>query len=301
MLLIAPVVGCSSSSGPTVVGASSTAPASVETTTASTSPPTATTIAPTTTAAPTTTSAAELTPGWVPLPTDQLTGQVAPPCCASNWYGEPSPLLPSDGGPLSDGDYYVRYEWSTDPTAPLELELLRFEQCGLLPEGSCEDVGGPYQPDELGIEESVVYPLTLPLDNRVRVVLVGFRGFAADGEEAITPAAEGTGSDLAELAAAADVAYDQLLAAPLIAGYPADAIVTSLAATPQGGFGPALDGSPFGLSFTYGEAPPLLYQVPFRYDDGVASAGLGTDVLHITSVEVVDGQLTLYVYAGFYS
>ena len=51
----------------------------------------------------------------------------------------------------------------------------------------------------------MVYPLTLPLDNRVRVVLVGFRGFAADGEEAITPAAEGTGSDLAELAAAADV------------------------------------------------------------------------------------------------
>lgn len=297
MLLAAPVAGCSSSSGPTVVGASSTAPA----TAAPTSLPTDTSIEPTTTLAPTTTAAAELTPGWMPLPTDQLTGQVAPPCCASNWYGEPSPLLPLEGGPLSDGDYFVRYEWSNDPTAPLELELLRFEQCGLLPEGSCEDVGGPYPPDELGIEESVVYPLTLPLDNRVRVVLVGFRGFGAEGEEAITPAAEGTGADLAELAAAANSAYADFLAAPLAAGYPADAIVTSLSTSPQGGFGPALDGSPFGLSFTYGEAPPLLYQVPFRYDDSVASAGLGTDVLHITSIEVVDGQLTLYVYAGFYS
>ncbi len=302
LFLLAPVAGCSSSSGPTVVGASSTSAVSVDTTIAATTTEVVapTTAAPPDTMAPTTT-ATPLTPGWVALPTDELTGQVAPPCCASNWYGEPSPLLPVDGGPLSDGDYFVRYEWSTDTSAPLELELLRFEQCGLLPEGSCEDVGGPYQPDELGIEESVVYPLTLPLDDQVRVVLVGFRGFPADGEEPATSAAEGTGSDLAELAAAANAAYDQLLAAPLNAGYPADVIVTTLATTPQGGFGPALDGSPFGLSFTYGEAPPLLYQVPFRFNDGVASAGMGTDVLHITSIEVVDGRLTLYVYAGFYS
>ena len=85
-----------------------------------------TTTPPTDSAAPTSTLA-PLTPGWVPLPVEELTGQVAPPCCASNWYGEPSPLLPADGGALADGDYYVRYkEWSTDPGAPLELELLRF-------------------------------------------------------------------------------------------------------------------------------------------------------------------------------
>jgi len=303
VLLLAPVAGCSSSSGPTVVGASSTAPAGVDTTVAPVvTNASVTSVAPPDTRAPATTMAA-LTPGWVPLPVEELTGQVAPPCCASNWYGEPSPLLPAEGAALADGDYYVRYkEWSIDPAAPLELELLRFEQCGLLPEGSCEDAGGPYPPDELGIEASVVYPVTLPLDDQLRVVLVGFRGFAAvDDPAAVTPASAGTGSDLAELAAAANAAYNQFLVGPLAIGYPADAIVASLSATPQGGFGPGLDGSTFSLSFTYGEAPPLLYQVPFRYTDGVASAGFGTDVMLINSVEVVDGQLTLFVYAGFYS
>ena len=303
LFLLVPVVGCSSSSDNTIVGASTTG-AAIGDTTSAPAPTDApdTTTPPTDSAAPTSTLA-PLTPGWVPLPVEELTGQVAPPCCASNWYGEPSPLLPADGGALADGDYYVRYkEWSTDPGAPLELELLRFEQCGLLPEGSCEVGSGPYTPDELGIEESVVYPLMVPLDDQVRVVLVGFRGFApVDDTEAVTPASEGTGSDLAELALAANAAYNEFLAGPLAVGYPADAVIASLSASPQGGFGPGLDGSPMSLSFTYGEAPPLLYQVPFRYTDGVASAGFGTDVLLINSVEVVNGQLTLYVYAGFYS
>jgi len=274
------------------------APTSLADTTPATEAPEVTT-ASSTTALPTTTLPS-VPRGWNPIAPEAITGQAAPPCCASNWYGTASPPLPTGATPLPDGDYFARMEWAADPAQPLQLTVYRFEQCSLLPASACENPGGPYESDELGIDESASYPLTVPLDDHVRVVLIGFSGFTED-TNALSSSAEGNGTDLAELAVAVETAYSSVLAAPLEAGYDADAILADVSANPTGGFGPGNDGSEFSLSFTYGDAPPLLFQSPFNYDTDPPTARRGTDVLFIPSIEVVDGQLTVYVYAGFYS
>ena len=237
--------------------------------------------------------------GWIPIEPELITGQAAFPCCASNYYGTPSPALSGSGTSLADGNYAVSAIWSADPAQPMQLVIRRFEQCTVLPEGACEQ--GEYSPDELGIDDSSSVAMTLSLDEHLRVILFGFRGFS-DDVGALSAAAVGNGADLARLASAVDASYAALIAAPFQAGGEPNDIVSSLAATPAGGFGTGLDGSEFSLSFTFEDAPPLLFQAAVRFDaNDQRVAGRGIDVLGIPSLDAAGGQLTLYVYAGFYS
>ena len=55
--------------------------------------------------------------------------------------------------------------------------------------------------------------------------------------------------------------------------------------------------------FTPERGPSLLFQdlaAVFPFVDDQRTAGRGTDVLAVRSIEVVDGQVTLYVYSGYY-
>lgn len=289
------VAACSSESSRTVAPASTTSV--VETSVSTTTPPPTT---PPPTALPPTTVVVDTTlpavpSGWVEVDTASLTGHWFFPCCASNWSGEPSPPLPAPGQGLPpDGSYAVRMVWGDDVTAPLSLELHRFDLCTALPEFSCDDVG--WSDTELGVAEES-RTITVPLDDRVRVVLVGSTRGPDLNLEMV--AAEGNGDDLAQLAVAVETAFDDVLLARLAAGMAPDEVVAEVAANPEGGFVAALDGSQYGLSFLHDGAPPLLFQNPFAYDDPASSRG--TDVLKVPSVEMVDGQLTVYVYAGYFS
>ena len=296
--VLALVASCSSTqSGQSLVPATSAPPSSVTTSSESTT----TTVAPST-EAPTTTIVAvtlpAVTPGWTQLDRDTVDGFIAFPCCASNWYGEPSPPLPQPGEALpSNGSYAVSMTWGPDPAAPLQLELRRFEQCNVLPANSCEDVGGTWDPTELGVDGSATLPLTVPLDDHVRIVLTGFAGFA--DSSATVAMAEANGADLAELAVAVEAAHASVLMPKLASGMTPDQVVAAVSAAPEGGFVAGLDGSEYSLSFVHGAAPPLLFQAAFGFED--PSASRGTDVLGIPSVQMIEGVLTVYVYAGFYS
>jgi hypothetical protein len=284
-LALVALVGCSSSTSNESPETQSTGTSTIPpVTTAPPSTPSTSTSAGGTTIAP--------SAGWQPIDLTGIDAQIAPPCCASDWYGTPSPALPADGAPLLDGDYFVRIEWPADPTQPLELHLYRFESCSALPEGTCED---PSDPTAMGIDETTYSKLIVPLDANVRVVLTGF-----SGADTMATAAQGTGTDLGEIAAAVEDAYAQVFIARAGAGESADAIIADVRAHPVAGFGPADDGSSQSVQFEYGGAPPLLFQAPFEYTEP-PTPGRGTDVLRITSVGVRDGAMTLYVYAGFYS
>ena len=191
-------------------------------------------------------------------------------------------------------------QWPNDPTQPLELELFRFEQCALLPEFSCEPTpwGVEYTPAQLGIEASPSRTLTVALDDHLRVVVVGWDDATLEDDRFVIEQANGAA--LAELAATVDQAYADVFAARFVAGEDPDAIVADVRANPPGGFSPTV--STFqGFVFTPESGPPLLFQAVLPYVDDQRVAGRGTDVLAIPSIEVVDGQVTVYVYAGYYS
>lgn len=287
LVACAPLAGCSSTKGGGTQGADTTLPSSTA----------ATSVVETTTAPSTTGSAAT---GWVTIDPstidpDTTGSQIALPCCGDDFHGTPSPVLPAAGAPLPDGDYFVRVEWPTDPSQPLELQLYRYESCALLPEGSCEDPTGA---DNMGIDMTSYYALTIdPTDSSIGVVLVGFRGF----ESTESASARGTVPDLVDLVAAIDAAYDEVFAARLAGGETPDAILTDVSAHPVSGFGPGQDGSPYSISYTYDSAPPVLMQMVFDASVDPPLAVRGSDALGLNSVAVRDGQMTLMVYAGFYS
>ena len=260
----------------TVTTPPSSAPASTETTDSSTS----------------TTVTDEAT--WVTIDSADISGHIALPCCGDDFHGQPSPPLPADGAPLLDGDYYVRMEWPTDPSQPLELQFYRYEACSVLPEDTC---GDPEGADNMGIDFTTFASLTIEPDaDDVEVLLLGFRGFEAPE----SAAARGSMAALVELVAAVDTAYADVFAARLEAGEEPDAIVDDVLADPQGGFVLAPEGAGLFV-FEYDDAPPLLFQVVFDTSVAPPLALRGSDVLGLNSVVVRDGTVTVLVYAGFYS
>lgn len=297
LALAAALSGCSSDKSrevsPGTSGGSVTAPATESTAADTTAAPTtgAPTTAPPTTAAPA---------GWTPILRDDIDGHTAWPCCADTFYGVPSPELPGPGGTLADGDYPIAAEWSdTDPAAPLVVTVHRFEQCLTHPDLSiCAFSGGPFDehPEAMGVDESTSYEFTLPLDGSLRVVLTGFNGW-----DATTHSAVGSGADLAALAVALDTAYWSAIGSRVAAGEDAWDVQQDVHDHPTGGFVPGGDGSDTTIAFVDGSAPPVLMQGLMRYEGDTAVAGAGTDWLGLVSLHVEGGQLTLFVYAGFYS
>lgn len=300
-----PTAGSGTVAGPTTDAAPTTgaSPATTAPPT-STAPTTTTTMAATTTVAATTTTAPPTTvpepspAGWTEVDPDTVSVKAFPPCCADNWHGDVSPPLAPVGEELADGPYAVATQWPADATKPLELEVFRFEQCVLLPESGCEQpgIGYDFGPDELGVDTSASRPLTVPLDQDVGVVVVGWDTAPDNGSFVVE---EATGAELAGLAVEVDQAYAEVFAAPFAAGEDPEVIVTDVLENPTGGFGPGRS-SYNAVAFSPEAGPALLFQAPFPYVDGQPTAGRGTDVLTISSIEIVDGRTTLFVYAGYY-
>ncbi len=282
----------------------SPAPAQMDTTAPDATSNTTTATTTVTTATTATTMSNTLAPvvvpaGWTEIERAALSTKALPPCCADTWHGDVSPPLTPAGMPLADGAYAVAMQWPDDPTQPLELELFGFEQCALLPEFSCEPPpeGLEFTPTQLGIDTSASRALTVALDAGVRVVVVGWDDTTFEDDRFVIEQANGT--DLAELATSVDRAYADVFAARFVAGEDPEAIVADVLAHPSGGFDPAVSAIE-GFVFTPGSGPPLLFQVVLPYVEGERVAGRGTDVLAIRSIDVVDGLVTVYVYAAYY-
>ena len=312
---------------PIDTGAVDTSAADTVATTADSEPPTSTvsttdasdttepatsepeTTAPATTEPPTTepatteptTSAPVFPPGWQPV--DFFNDGVIAPKAEENWSGVPSPPLPPTGQPLADGIYPAdAVAW--DPANPASLGIIvqRLDQCTALPENACVSFGDPYLPTELGVNESTTLPLTVALDDTVGVGLVGYE---------CTPIAKrGNGADLAALFTAFNSAYTSTIAPQLTPdGHNDQAIIDAITAAPTAGFSAAAATCPDlgeqGLVFKAGEAPPILMQLITGFidtDSGYERPPLTPiTATYLESVEVVNGHMTMYFYAGFYS
>ena len=109
-----------------------------------------------------------------------------------------------------------RVAWSpTDPTK-MVIDVRRFEACGLLPatHGEPPPQGQNFLEGQLGISAQPVRRLTITLDDSVRIGLIGF--------DTDLVKRQGNGADLVPLLVELDRAYNELLAAPLLAGGDAD-------------------------------------------------------------------------------
>lgn len=260
---------------------------------ATTAPPSSTpgTDAPGTTAGAATTVAPRA--GWT-VADDSVTAGVsyALPCCGDDFHGTPSPALPAAGAPLSDGQYFVRRALDWGET-PMELQVYRYESCAALPELSCEDPSGV---DNMGVDFSTYAPLTISADDpSLRVVMVGFTGFDSGAPDK----ALGSVADLFELVDAVDAAYAAVFYDPFMLGENPDDIVADVLAAPTGGFQIAPEGTGL-VTFVHDGAPPLLFQYLFDYSVSPPQAIRGSDVLGLNAITVSGGQITLYVYAGYY-
>lgn len=302
---IVALAGCGSAGDAGVTAGRSAATTSTSVTaTTPTVAPTTSAVAPTTSTVASTTSTTSTTEvstttvnpvnaGWSAV--ESLPGESFPPCCGSNWSGSPSPVLP-DSGEIPDGIYHAsRVQWSADDPATLVIDVRRFEQCAVLPEGGCEPLpdGYEYQPDELGLSDESVRRLTITLDATVRVAVTGWSSDAV--------LSEASGTDLVGLRVALDAAYAEAIAAPFLAGGEPDAIVAGLQESPAYGFGPPSVPDFYGaLVYSYDAAPPLLFQYAFEYTDVELAPIDPSAMLFLTSIEIDQGVMSLYFYAGYY-
>jgi hypothetical protein len=139
--------------------------------------------------------------------------------------------------------------------------------------------------------------MTLPLDDTVRVVVAGWgqdpEGFGVLAVE------QATGSEMATLVNEVDEAYSEVFAERFTTGEDPDAIIADVMANPAGGFGSAA-GATGAVLFTPAAGPSLLFQQVFPYVDDQRVVGRGSDVLTIRSIEVVGGEVTVNVFAGYY-
>ncbi|MDO8362211.1 MAG: hypothetical protein Q7V88_04885 [Actinomycetota bacterium] len=289
------LVACSSERS--VSPASTPTSAASTTTVGSTTPETT---LPATTETPTTVGPSTTVPsgGWVEIDVSTYPAPLAFPCCASNWYGVPSPALPAAGAPLADGAYLISFDWPDEPSLPITAEVSRLESCNVLPAGSCEENGGgSYMDDEMGVDTDSTYQLSLTLDGSLQVVLGGFTG----GDSTNT-FAMGTGTDLAALLSAVDADYQTAILQPHADGMSRDQIIDMLTTEPAYGFGPPAQPYAGALAYTFDGAPPLLFQSLPGVDEYDESPDpRGSNVLGRISLLVEGGQLTLTVYSGFYS
>ncbi len=276
--------------------ATTTEPAIAATTTEPTAATTTEPAIAATTTLPPTTVLAVGPAGWSAVDRDSLSSKAFPPCCADTWHGDISPAFAPAGQPLADGPYAVTPQWPEDPTQPLELEVFRFDQCALSPRVSCESRPEGYGPDDVGVDTSESRPLAVALDDSVRVVVVGWDDATRENDGFVVEQASGT--DFAELAMAVNQAYAEVFADRLLAGEDPNAIIADVLANPTGGFTPA-ENQFEAFMFTPDNGPPLLFQVVFASVDGQLVAGRGMEAPAIRSIDVVDGQVTVYVYAAY--
>ncbi len=173
------------------------------------------------------------------------------------------------------------------------IDVQRFEACGLLPADACEPPpeGQTFLEGQLGISSEPVRRLTITLDDSVRIGLVGW--------DTDLVKRQGNGADLVSLLVELDRAYNEVLAAPLLAGGDAAAIIADLQQHPAQGFGPSV-ASYGALLFSYDGAPPVLMQGPFDYTDTGRKPIDASSVVSLTAVQFDHGAVSLFFYAGYY-
>jgi hypothetical protein len=282
--------------------------------TVSTQPPTAeSTVAdPTTTDAEPTTTPADATTTTVAPAT--WTETTAPGSAYSDGsfdaYGSfvagPSPPFPRPGAPLADGVYPAAFpvEWSSDQPGVLRVSLYRLESCeapGMTDvSDSCES--GFY---EAGVDPATMFPIEIPLDSSIRTVVVGAdcRDTSDVGRERVTKQADGTALRVLYEAYTAD--YQRVIAPLLPTTTNRLALVEQIATSPSGGFAAGhREGCTWSLTFTAGDAPPVLMQTIASSEldsSGALQPLLATSAINLSTVIVEDGMLSLYFYAGFQS
>jgi hypothetical protein len=241
--------------------------------------------------------------GWQPF---ELTAAgVIAPKAEDNWTGVPSPPLPPAGQPLADGIYPAdAVAWEPQDPESLGISVQRLDLCTDLPEAACINYGEPYQPTELGVNASTTLPLTIALDDTVGVVMIGY--------ECTSIVKKGNGADLSALYTAFESAYTSTIASQLTPdGSNDQAIIEALTKSPTNGFSGASTDCPenfdSGLVFKNAAAPAILMQTitGFVYNDSTGDYDrpplTPTSATGLETVEVKDGHMTLYIYAGFFS
>ncbi|HEY4332481.1 MAG TPA: hypothetical protein VGM78_07925 [Ilumatobacteraceae bacterium] len=288
--------------------ATTTSPATtVAPTTTTTAPAPTTTVPPettTTVAATTTVPAAPTVPGgWQNAAS--FDPAVYAPLDEGNWLGVPSPALPAAGQPLADGIYeaVVATPWSAADPGSLSVIVHRLDLCTNLPADGCTNLGDPYMPNELGPNEANPLPLTIPLDASIAVGVTGF--------ECQPVYKTGNGADLANLFTAYDAAYSAAILPQVQAGTDVNTILSSIIASPSNGFSDsdATCGGPTAMGIVYqsGDSPPLLLQTVADQEfdsNGTLTKSdplTPTTTAYLNAIQVKDGVMTLYFYAGFYS
>jgi hypothetical protein len=260
------------------------------------------------TTVPATTAGPEETPAtppvvtqWTPAPFPTF-GLV--PCCGANATGPASPEFTPAGQPLADGLYWADVtSWSADDPAKLGVTVRRLVPCA---DGvrQCNPLGdGTYGADEVGLSDDE-RTLEIPLDASTPVELLGVDPAQISSTNSVGGVnRRGDGTALSDLFAALAVSYDELIGAPIAEGTSSEAVVNDLRTDPRGGFSAAPD--ELGqLLFTHADAPSILFQTVSRLDAANVPQPLprsGTSAVDLTALEVRDGVMTLYFYAGFIS
>ena len=220
-------------------------------------------------------------------------------CCGANSAGSPSPALTASPAALDDGTYALDVVgWSPDEPTRLQVSVRGLVPCadGVIDCSPLED--GTYGPDEVGYSEAS-RAIELTLDDLVVVYMAGddVDGELTEGLQSILRSTDGVG--LTGLMSAIAEAYETAIAAPLRAGIAVDDIVADLQANPRFGFTSALEQMTGQLYFSFGSAPPVLFQAVA--DQGAPLERSGTSVLIPRTFSIQHGVITLEFYAGFRS
>jgi len=288
----APTTAAPVSSAPTT-SAATTIPASTTTI----SPPITTMPAPVTTATLPTTSTTPPLATWTDA--EAYPSGFGMGCCGGNSTGAASPALTVAPAPLADGTYaFDVVGWSPEEPTRLEVSVRALVPCADGVFGCSPLLDGTYGPDDVGFsDESRVIEVTL--DGSVTVHLAGDEIDAPERQGLASVLRSTSGSRLAALMAALADAYETALATPLRDGTPVEDVVADLQANPRLGFTSAADEVTGQLYFSFGDAPPVLFQSVTV--QGAPLERSGTSVLISRTITIEGGAISLELYAGFVS
>ena len=232
-----------------------------------------------------------------------LPGFVFLACCGASRTDPPSPELTADPAPLADGRYPVDVvSWSPEDPTRLVLSVGRFVPCAVgIPDCGGAD-GQTFEPGETGVPADGRRTVELTLDDSVDVGLVGIDLTKPSADRMSGRMVAGDGTALADLWSALAAAYDTEIAPAIAAGATGEEIAADLGSAPRAGFSSAREDGLGTLYFSAeGGAPALLLQGI----TGIGGVGpverSGTAATYVPGIEVTDGRVTVFVYAGWLS
>jgi len=220
-------------------------------------------------------------------------------CCGANATGSASPALTTSPAALADGTYALEVVgWSPEEPTRLQVLVRSLVPCADGVVGCSPLDDGTYGPDEVGYSGKS-RTLDVTLDDSVVVYLAGDDIDAPVDQVQRSILRSTNGNGLADLMTAIADAYEAEIATPLRGGAAADDIVADLQANPRSGFTSAAEQMTGLLYFSFGEAPPVLFQTVT--DQGEPLERSGTSVLIPMTLAIQQGSTTLEFYAGFRS